>query len=85
MNYNHNTNNQKNSENQFTFGFVLALCFSIVGIFVGFLFPEESKKRLTFIDGWKSGMKTAIICGIILAAGICLIIGLNINNNNLNP
>lgn len=76
MSYNPYTNNQKDSENQFTFGFVLALFFSIIGLFAGLLFPEESKKRLTFINGWKNGM----IWGIILVAIIGLIIGINTLN-----
>ena len=77
--YTQNYNKIKDEKNQFNFGVALAILFSIVGLFAGFLYPTQSKERLTFIDGWKKGIIIQIVIGIII--GIICIACLSPNSN----
>lgn len=56
-------------EDQNIFGFFMAILFSLAGLFTAFLYPAESKERLTLIEGWKGGY----IFRVIIVAVIALI------------
>ena len=68
-----NNNNVNDEKNQYNFGLVLAILFSIIELFAGFLYPTQSKERLTFIEGWKKGIIMQLVIAIIIILICCII------------
>lgn len=68
-----NDNVSKNGlKNIKMFGFLLGFCFAILSIYVGFMYPQSSKERQSFLDGWTYGFLSLIV---VVAIGL-LIFGL---------
>ena len=68
-----NNDNVNDEKNQYNFGLVLAILFSIIGLFAGFLYPTQSKERLTFIEGWKKGTIMQLVIATIIILIYCII------------
>lgn len=46
-------------------GKLLGFFFTILGLFAGFLYPQDSEERKNFIDGWKAGFEILLYVAVI--------------------